>query len=57
VRCTETGISRGGVSISSAAVELVEKKCVEDLNLDMHQLDVCILGAGKMARLLVQVFL
>jgi len=56
VRCTETGISRGGVSISSAAVELVEKKCVEDLNLDMHQLDVCILGAGKMARLLVQVF-
>jgi glutamyl-tRNA reductase len=50
----ETGIARGGVSISSAAVELVEKKCYEDLNLDMNQLDVCILGAGKMARLLVQ---
>jgi glutamyl-tRNA reductase len=51
---SETGIARGGVSISSAAVELVEKKCIPDLNLDMSQLDICILGAGKMARLLVQ---
>jgi len=51
---SETGIARGGVSISSAAVELVEKKCYDDLNLDMNQLDICILGAGKMARLLVQ---
>jgi glutamyl-tRNA reductase len=51
---TETEIARGGVSISSAAVELVEKQCIPDLNLDMHQLDVCIIGAGKMARLLVQ---
>lgn len=51
---SETGIARGGVSISSAAVELVEKKCFDDLNLDMNQLDVAILGAGTMARLLVQ---
>jgi glutamyl-tRNA reductase len=50
----ETGISRGGVSISSAAVELVEKKCVADLGLEISQLDICILGAGKMGRLLVQ---
>ena len=51
---SETGIARGGVSISSAAVELVDKKCLNDLDLDMNQLDICILGAGKMARLLVQ---
>jgi len=51
---SETSIARGGVSISSAAVELVDKKCVDDLDLDMNQLDICILGAGKMARLLVQ---
>jgi len=51
---SETGIARGGVSISSAAVELVDKKCLDDLDLDMNQLDIAILGAGKMARLLVQ---
>ncbi|KAJ1479867.1 Glutamyl-tRNAGlu reductase [Baffinella frigidus] len=51
---SETGIARGGVSISSAAVELVEQKCIGDLDLDMSQLDIAILGAGKMARLLVQ---
>ena len=51
---TETSISRGGVSISSAAVELVDSKCLSVLNLEMDQLDICILGAGKMARLLVQ---
>lgn len=50
----ETGISRGGVSISSAAVELVVQKSVGVLGLEIHQLDICILGAGKMARLLVQ---
>ena len=51
---SETGISRGGVSISSAAVELVEKKCLDDLGLSIDMLDICILGAGKMSRLLVQ---
>lgn len=50
----ETSISRGGVSISSAAAELVEAKCEGDLGLTIDQLDICILGAGKMGRLLVQ---
>mmetsp|Transcript_5729 Transcript_5729/g.13492 ORF Transcript_5729/g.13492 Transcript_5729/m.13492 type:complete len:514 (+) Transcript_5729:25-1566(+) len=51
---SETGIAKGGVSISSAAVELVERQCVADLGLEMDQLDVAIIGAGKMGRLLVQ---
>jgi glutamyl-tRNA reductase len=46
---TETSIGTGAVSISSAAVELAQMK-VEDL---AHQ-RITILGAGKMARLLVQ---
>lgn len=46
---TETSIGTGAVSISSAAVELAQTK-VEDLSLCR----VAILGAGKMARLLVQ---
>ena len=50
----ETGIAKGGVSISSAAVELVEKMCVDDIGLEMNQLEVAIVGAGKMGRLLVQ---
>ena len=41
---TETAIARGGVSISSAAVELVEKRCGDDLKLEMKDLDICILG-------------
>ena len=44
---SETGIARGGVSISSAAVELVEKKCFDDLNLDMNQL--CLLYTSDAA--------
>eukprot|EP00285_Hemiselmis_virescens_P002910 CAMPEP_0173407170 /NCGR_PEP_ID=MMETSP1356-20130122/66453_1 /TAXON_ID=77927 ORGANISM="Hemiselmis virescens, Strain PCC157" /NCGR_SAMPLE_ID=MMETSP1356 /ASSEMBLY_ACC=CAM_ASM_000847 /LENGTH=311 /DNA_ID=CAMNT_0014368289 /DNA_START=36 /DNA_END=971 /DNA_ORIENTATION=+ len=51
---SETGIAKGGVSISSAAVELVEKQCVGDIGLEVDQLDVAIIGAGKMGRLLVQ---
>jgi len=50
----ETGIAKGGVSISSAAVELVEKMCVDDIGLEMNQLEVAIVGVGKMGRLLVQ---
>ncbi|MBE9138432.1 glutamyl-tRNA reductase [Nodosilinea sp. LEGE 07088] len=46
---SETSIGTGAVSISSAAVELARMK-VADLN-GCH---VSILGAGKMARLLVQ---
>ncbi|MBD2692760.1 glutamyl-tRNA reductase [Anabaena catenula] len=46
---TETSIGTGAVSISSAAVELAQIK-VE--NLSTYR--ICILGAGKMSRLLVQ---
>lgn len=50
----ETGIAKGAVSISSAAVELAEMKCEADLDVDVRNCRVCILGAGKMSRLLVQ---
>lgn len=54
VRC-ETGIARGAVSISSAAVELVEMNCGEDLGCEgLDGKRILILGAGKMSRLLVQ---
>lgn len=46
---TETNIGTGAVSISSAAVELAQMK-VESLAAQK----VCIIGAGKMSRLLVQ---
>ena len=46
---TETSIGTGAVSISSAAAELAQMK-VDDLS----QCRICILGAGKMSRLLVQ---
>ncbi|MBE9143918.1 glutamyl-tRNA reductase [Planktothrix mougeotii] len=46
---TETSIGTGAVSISSAAVELVQMKVQ---NLSNYR--VVILGAGKMSRLLVQ---
>ncbi|WP_373481237.1 glutamyl-tRNA reductase [Geminocystis sp.] len=46
---TETNIGTGAVSISSAAVELVDTK-IENLCSQK----VCIIGAGKMSRLLVQ---
>jgi glutamyl-tRNA reductase len=48
---TETGISIGGVSVSSASVELVQQK------LPSHNLSdarIAIVGAGKMATLLVK---
>jgi glutamyl-tRNA reductase len=46
---TETSIGTGAVSISSAAVELVQMK-VNDLS----QYRIAIIGAGKMAQLLVK---
>jgi glutamyl-tRNA reductase len=46
---TETNIGTGAVSISSAAVELVDMK-LDDLSCQK----VSIIGAGKMSRLLVQ---
>lgn len=47
----ETSISSGAVSVSSAAAELAQ------LKLPTHNFDdakVCIIGAGKMSRLLVK---
>ena len=49
---TETNIGTGAVSISSAAVELIDTK-IEDLSSQR----VAIIGAGKMSRLLVQHFI
>ncbi len=46
---TETNIGTGAVSISSAAVELVQMKLQ-----DLSPYRVAIIGAGKMSRLLVQ---
>lgn len=46
---TETSIGTGAVSISSAAVELVQLKV-----RDLSAYRVMIIGAGKMSRLLVQ---
>lgn len=50
----ETGISRGAVSISSAAAEFSAMKIQDDCGVpDMAAANVAIIGAGKMARLLV----
>lgn len=46
---SETSIGTGAVSISSAAVELARMKVPH-----LHSCHISILGAGKMARLLVQ---
>jgi len=50
---SETGISKGSVSISSAAVELSEMKCLKDLNLPFPEARLAVVGAGKMTRLLI----
>lgn len=51
---SETGIAQGAVSISSAAVELAEHRAAPDLGIPLEDVRVCIVGAGKMSRLLVQ---
>lgn len=51
---SETAIAKGAVSISSAAVELAEMRAVPDLDIPLEVASVCIVGAGKMSRLLVQ---
>ena len=48
---TETSISTGGVSVSSAAVELAKLKLPTQNLADAR---VCIIGAGKMSTLLVK---
>lgn len=51
---SETGISKGAVSISSAAAEFTAMKLNEDCNLDsMEDANISIIGAGTMARLLL----
>lgn len=53
VRC-ETGICRGAVSISAAAVEFVIMKMYEDLGFkSLAMANLGIVGSGKMARLLL----
>mmetsp|Transcript_3228 Transcript_3228/g.4415 ORF Transcript_3228/g.4415 Transcript_3228/m.4415 type:complete len:518 (-) Transcript_3228:108-1661(-) len=50
---SETAISKGSVSISSAAVELSEMLSEEDLNLPFSECRLAVVGAGKMTRLLI----
>ena len=52
---SETGISKGAVSISSAAAEFTEMKIKGDCGIQngLEGANICIIGAGKMARLLL----
>ena len=51
---SETGISKGAVSISSAAAEFTSMKLQSDCGLQhMEHAAITIIGAGKMARLLI----
>ena len=50
---TETGISKGAVSISSAAAQLAEMKVQENLGMKFEDAKIAIIGAGEMTRLLV----
>ena len=50
---SETEIAKGAVSISSAAVELAVLKAPEDLGKALSDCRVCIVGAGKMSKLLM----
>lgn len=49
----ETAISKGSVSISSAAVELSELLSQPDLHLPFAEARLAVVGAGKMTRLLI----
>merc|ERR1711953_1419506 len=50
---TKTRIGEGAVSVSSAAVELMIDRSMGDLRKYPANLQVCIVGAGKMSRLLL----
>lgn len=50
---SETEIAKGAVSISSAAVELAAMKVPLDLKMPLEQARVCVIGAGKMSKLLM----
>ena len=49
---SETQIAKGAVSISSAAVELAVLRAPLDLGMPLESTSVCVIGAGKMSRLL-----
>jgi len=49
----ETDISKGAVSISSAACELAAERAPQDLGVKLEDARVLIVGAGKMTRLLL----
>jgi len=50
---TRTKIGKGSVSVSSAAVELMMSRAAQDLRKQAGKLHVCVVGAGKMSRLLL----
>lgn len=50
---TATKIGKGSVSVSSAAVELMMSRALVDLHKYSHSVNVSIIGAGKMSRLLL----
>jgi len=50
---TRTKIGKGSVSVSSAAVELMMARALPDLRKYASTVKVCIIGAGKMSRLLL----
>jgi glutamyl-tRNA reductase len=50
---SETAISKGSVSVSSAAVELSEMMCQPDLKVPFSEARLAVVGAGKMTRLLI----
>mmetsp|Transcript_13288 Transcript_13288/g.30261 ORF Transcript_13288/g.30261 Transcript_13288/m.30261 type:complete len:697 (+) Transcript_13288:90-2180(+) len=50
---TKTKIGKGAVSVSSAAVELLLQKSMSDLQKKHYMTEICIIGAGKMGRLLM----
>jgi len=50
---SETAISKGSVSISSAATELSQAMCLQDLNLPFSEARLAVIGAGTMTRLLI----
>ncbi len=55
---TETNLGSGAVSISSAAVELAQLKVGQEQGLDelvsLNSEQIAVVGAGRMARLLIQ---
>lgn len=50
---TRTKIGKGSVSVSSAAVELMMSRSMQDLRKPASKVHVGVIGAGKMSRLLL----